>query len=63
MMKLRLVKVVCQPVFVVDDGDTLQEVPTQPVTVSAKDWPGYPGGAFLQQAEALQSQLNGGAGD
>jgi hypothetical protein len=39
MAKLRLVKVIIQPVFVIDDGDTLIENVAKPVEVSAALWP------------------------
>jgi hypothetical protein len=40
MMRLRLVKVIIQPVFVVDDGEALTEQAAQPIEVSSADWPG-----------------------
>lgn len=36
--RVRLLKVIVQPVFVIDDGDELEEVPGQPVTVPGKGW-------------------------
>lgn len=38
-MTLRLLKVIIQPVFVEDDGETLTEIAAQPLPVPAKDWP------------------------
>lgn len=40
--RIRLVKLVVQPHFVIDDGDTLTESVAQPFTVSAADWPTTP---------------------
>jgi hypothetical protein len=40
--KLRLVKVVLQPVFVIDDGGSLEENAAEPITVSAAEWADYP---------------------
>lgn len=37
--RLRLVKVIVTPVFVLDDGDSLTEQPAQPVEVPAARWP------------------------
>lgn len=45
--KLRLLKVVCQPVFALDDGQSLTEQVPQPIEVSAADWP-----AFAERLEA-----------
>ena len=39
--KLRLLKVQVLPVFVVDDGDGLQEAQAEPIVVSGKDWPSF----------------------
>lgn len=56
-MKLRLLKVIVQPVFVVDDGETLTEQATEPVVVAAKDWPDYPKTGFATAVRALEEQL------
>ena len=40
-MKVRLIKILVQPVCVTDDGKTLTEVNTQPVSVGAEDWDKY----------------------
>jgi hypothetical protein len=45
--KLRLLKVVCQPVFVLDDGENLTEQAAEPIQVPAADWP-----AFAERLEA-----------
>ena len=37
-MRVRLLKVVVQPVFVADDGDTLTEQVAEPITVAAAGW-------------------------
>lgn len=60
-MKLRLLKVICQPVFVVDDGQSLTEQAAEPVVVSAAEWPGYATGAFAAGFEQLRQQVEGGA--
>lgn len=58
--RLRLLKVVVQPVFVVDDGTELREIPTQPVTVSATDWPTFPTAGFAEATEALRTEVERG---
>lgn len=55
--RLRLVKVVVQPFYVVDDGDTLTEANAQPLSVAAADWPGLPELLELQRA-AREQELN-----
>lgn len=37
-MTARLLKVIVQPVYVVDQGDELIEVPVQPIPMSAAEW-------------------------
>lgn len=56
-MKLRLVKVITQAHFVLDDGDTLQEVVAEPVPVSAHEWPTYAAEKFPEAVEQLEAQL------
>lgn len=56
-MKLRLLKVICQPVFVVDDGENLIEQAAEPVVVSAAEWPGYATGQFAEEFEALSQRV------
>lgn len=63
-MKLRLLKVICQPVFVLDDGTNLLEQAAEPVVVSAADWPTYPTKGFAESFATLQAQVEeNGAGD
>lgn len=38
MKRVRLVAVHVSPQLVVDDGDTLEPVPVQPVTFTAAEW-------------------------
>lgn len=38
---VRLLKVVVQPVFVVDDGENLHEVEVQPIKLTAQQWPSF----------------------
>lgn len=58
MSRLRLLKVIVQPVFVVDDGEQLHEQSAQPVPVSPADWPTFATTTFVEGMEALQAQLD-----
>jgi hypothetical protein len=55
--RLRLLKVVVVPTFVVDDGETLDEKQAQPIEVAPADWPTFATevwpGLFAQAAEQL----------
>jgi hypothetical protein len=62
MNKLRLLKVFVQPVFVVDDGETLSEMQAEPVVVHAEDWPAYATTQFREAVNALQAELDASAG-
>lgn len=61
MKKLRLVKVLVQSTFVIDDGESLTEMTAETATVAAKDWPGYASGAFAEAVAAYEAKLNGGS--
>jgi hypothetical protein len=56
-MRLRLLKVICQPVFVVDDGENLLEQAAEPVVVPAAEWPTYPTEGFARSFEILRVQM------
>ena len=56
--RIRLVKVIVQPVFVLDDGENVIEVEHQPVAILAADWPAYSGERFPAEVEAWQAQLD-----
>lgn len=58
-MKLRLLKVIVQPVFALDDGETLEERPGEAVTVSPADWPTFATGRFAEGFEQLRQQVEG----
>jgi hypothetical protein len=42
MKRLRLVKVVVQAHYVLDDGETLTEQVAEPIAVAAAEWPDFP---------------------
>lgn len=56
--RLRLLKVIVQPVFVLDDGEELTELTTDPVIVAARDWPDYPKTTFLESVADLRAQFD-----
>lgn len=62
MKRLRLVKVLVQPVFVIDDGDTLEETMVEPETVTAADWPAY-ADVLAEKAALTEASLNAPADD
>lgn len=55
--RLRLIKVVVQPSFVVDDGETLQEMHTEPIVVTASDWAAFPE-RFAESIAEHEARLN-----
>lgn len=55
---VRLVKVIVQPVFVLDDGETITEVTHEAVTIPAAEWPTYSGERFPAEVKAWQEQLD-----
>jgi hypothetical protein len=57
MKRLRLLKVIVQAVLVVDDGETLTEQNTQPMTISAADWPEFAASGFAAAMEQLRQQV------
>lgn len=58
MKKLRLVKVLVQPVFVVDDGETVTEVEHGAIAIPAADWPTYSSERFPAEVAAWEASLN-----
>jgi hypothetical protein len=55
--QLRLVKVMIQPIFVIDDGKTLEEQTSEPIVVTSGDWENYPEQLAAQMSE-LEDRLN-----
>lgn len=62
MKRLRLLKVVVQPVFVVDDGESLSEMPAAAVMVPAADWSEFTAEGFMVQCEALMTRYSSDQG-
>lgn len=58
MKKLRLVKVVVQPVFVLDDGKTLTEMEHPAIVIPPDEWPAYSGERFPRETAEWERRLN-----
>lgn len=56
--KLRLLKVIVQPVLVLDRGTHLQDVIESPREVSAEAWPAYSGEQFPRELAEAQAALD-----
>lgn len=58
-MKLRLLKVIVQPVFILDDGDTITEQVADAFTVPAGEWRAFAdaGGGFDQACANLAARV------
>lgn len=57
--RVRLLKVIVQPVVVVDDGETLLEQEVRPVVVPAAAWEDFPA-QFARDFAQLQARVAGG---
>jgi hypothetical protein len=55
--RLRLLEVVIQPVFVLDNGDTLKKISPQPTVVSADEWPHFAQTEFVRATEDLERRI------
>jgi hypothetical protein len=58
MRRLRLVKVAVQPVFVIDDGESIEEVEHPVTVIPAAEWPTYSGERFPREMSAWQAELD-----
>lgn len=58
MKRLRLVKVLVQPVFVLDDGENVEEIEHPPIAIPAADWPTYSGERFPREIADWEALLN-----
>lgn len=57
-MKLRLVKVIVQPVFVLDDGENVSEVENSIVAIPAAEWPTYSSERFPREVAEWQARID-----
>jgi hypothetical protein len=58
--KLRLVKVLVQPVLVLDDGKKIEEIDHPAVVIPADEWPTYSSERFPREIEEWQARLDKG---
>jgi hypothetical protein len=57
-MKLRLVKMIVQPVLVVDDGENLREVSVKPLPIDGPDWPEFAAGGWKEALADFERDLS-----
>jgi hypothetical protein len=62
MAKLRLVKVLVQPVFVLDDGELTEVEREPPIAIPAADWPTYSSERFPREVAEWQARIDGDVG-
>lgn len=53
-------KVIVQPVFMLDDGTTLTEVEHPPTVIPAEEWATYSGERFPREVAEWQERLDAG---
>lgn len=58
MGRLRLVKVLVQPVFLLDDGDNVVELEHPVVAIPAAEWPSYSGDRFAREVAEWQQRID-----
>lgn len=58
MPELRLVKVVVQPVFILDHGTHVSEVEHPPVVIPAEEWPTYSSERFPREVQEWQQRID-----
>jgi protoheme ferro-lyase len=56
--KLRLVKVAVQPVFVLDNGETITEVDHQATVIPASEWSDYSNVRFPRELAEWQKRID-----
>jgi hypothetical protein len=58
MPKIRLVKVVVQPVLMLDEDGELTEIEHPPVVIPAAEWPTYSSDRFPREIMEWQARLD-----
>lgn len=58
-MRVRLLKVIVQPIYVTEDGDDLTETPVQPITLTPAQWRELDPVAWAEQgAKQVSDQIH-----
>lgn len=60
-MRVRLVKVLVQPVFVLDDGVNIEEIAHPAIVIPAAEWPTYSAERFPREVVEWERLLNADA--
>lgn len=56
--KLRLLKVAVQPFFVIDDGESIEEIEHPTAVIPASEWSTYSSERFPREVAEWQAQLD-----
>jgi hypothetical protein len=56
--KVRIVKVLVQPVVVIDDGETIEEFDHPVMAIPAAEWPTYSSERFPREVTEWEQRLN-----
>ena len=56
--KLRVLKVLVQPVLVIDHGTHLEQLPPEVHEITASEWPTYATDRFPRELHAFEQQLH-----
>ncbi len=56
--KIRLIKVLVQPVVVIDDGTNLEEVEHPAIAIPAEEWPTYSSERFPREMVEWEKDIN-----
>lgn len=62
MQKIRLVQVVVQPAFVIDDGTNLTPLEHPPLVVPGNEWADYPS-RFMAEVAEWQAKIDNASED
>jgi hypothetical protein len=61
--RIRLLKVLVQPVFVIDHGDHIEEIDHPQTVIPAHEWPTYSGERFPRELAEWQAKLDAEAAE
>ena len=61
--RLRVVKVIVQPVIVLDDGEQITEIEHGSVAIPAAEWPTYSSERFPREIAEWQARIDADTGE